>query len=139
MWEWLRNFLSRLFQRWRPTPQEPYTLGAIPDGEEAERDIRTALVNNQRLEKAQHISRQSPDLSLSQAHAALSFYEEGPRAEFVIQPKDGLAIPVLPADLAPETIALSPLRDEDIDATRRLPSLSTPQSNPTRAIKRRGR
>jgi hypothetical protein len=141
MFGWLR----RLFRRDKAannapelSAPKPADIGVVPYGGEA--SIRTAVVNRrqeQQLQEARALSRQSPELSVSQAHAALNEeHDEGPRAEIIIQPADGMALPVLPADLAPETTAV-PSLSEDYEPTRRLPPLSERTDQPSRGPKKR--
>jgi hypothetical protein len=124
------QWLLRLFQRKKEVPQEQMhasELAVIPYDEPSEHRIETRMLTRaqaKQVEEAQEMVKQSHDLTLSQAHAVLSLKDEGPRANVVVQPDDGMAMPILPADLAPETVAISRVQLEDPEATRRLPPLS---------------
>jgi hypothetical protein len=130
MFQWL----IRLFQRKKAAPKEPgihpSELAVIPQGYDnpSEARIETRLVSRaqaKQIEEAREMVKQSNhDLTLSQAHAVLSAKDEGPRAEMVVEPADGMSLPILPADLAPETVAVPRLPQDDAEATRRLPPLS---------------
>jgi hypothetical protein len=124
------QWLLRLFQRKKEVPPEPMLqaseMAVIPYDEPSEHRIETYMLNraqSKQGEEAREMVKQSHDLTLSQAHAVLSLKEEGPRANMVVQPADGMALPILPADLAPETVAI-PRLEPDPEATRRLPPLS---------------
>jgi hypothetical protein len=141
MWNWLR----RVFGRKEPAPDiRAADIAVVPVGygEDAEKSVPTLLVPRQsstptptpraRREAApaeatmrvRPLARNRAEPSTPQAAAALTPpAEEGPRAEIVIQPEDGTGLPVLPADLAPETTAIPRLVD-DAEVTRRLPPLS---------------
>lgn len=130
MFEWLR----RLFRRKKAAPPAPgltpAELGVVPQGYDNEAGVRTSIVNRaqqKQLQEARALVQENPELTFSQAHAALSLKDEGPRAEIVIQPEDGMALPILPADLAPETMAIPRVAD-DFEVTRRLPPLSERES-----------
>jgi hypothetical protein len=89
--------------------------------------IQTEIVSrtqHKQLDEARRATDENPELTLSQAHAALHLRDVEPRAEIVIEPEDGMALPVLPADLAPETMAIPRLEPDEQEPTRRLPSLS---------------
>jgi hypothetical protein len=127
MFQWL----LRLFRRKKEVSQEPTVhaadLAVIPYDDPSEARIDTRLVGRaqaKQIEEAKAMVLQSHDLTLSQAHAVLSVKDEGPRAEVVVQPEDGMAVPILPADLAPQTVAVPRVAPEDAEATRRLPPLS---------------
>lgn len=130
MFQWL----LRLFRRKKAAPPapapSPSAHAVIPFDEPSEARIETRLVSRaqaKQLEEAKELAKQSNDLTLSQAHAVLTVKDEGPRAEIIVQPVDGMALPVLPADLAPETTAVPSVRSlegDDAEATRRLPPLS---------------
>ena len=127
------QWLLRLFQRKKEVPQEPIPpaseLAVIPYDEPSEHRIETRMLNRaqaKQVEEAREMVKQSHDLTLSQAHAVLSFKDDdSSRANVVVQPDDGMALPILPADLAPQTVAVPRLpQQEDPEATRRLPPLS---------------
>ena len=129
MFQWL----LRLFRRKKDSSQEPMLhpseLAVIPQGydDPSEARVETRLVSRaqaKQIEEAKEMVKHSHDLTLSQAHAVLSVKEDGPRAEVVVQPEDGMALPILPADLAPQTVAVPRVPQEDPEATRRLPPLS---------------
>ena len=134
------QWLLRLFQRKKEAPQTPMPhaseLAVIPYDEPSEHRIETRMLTRaqaKQVEEAREMVKQSHDLTLSQAHAVLSFRDDdGSRANVVVQPDDGMAMPILPADLAPETVAVPRVQSDDSEATRRLPSLSERAGNHNR-------
>lgn len=132
MFQWL----LRLFRRKQAEPQSaatptaaphPSTIAVVPYGNDSEVRIQTEIVSrtqHKQLDEARRATDENPELTLSQAHAALHLRDVEPRAEIVIEPEDGMALPVLPADLAPETMAIPRLEPDEQEPTRRLPSLS---------------
>lgn len=129
MFQWLLRLFG--FRKAEPKPAtpapHPSTIAVVPYDAESEVRIQTEIVSRtqeKQLDEARRMVQQNHELTLSQAHAALHTRDEGPRAEIVVEPEDGMALPVLPADLAPETTAIPRLDPEEQEPTRRLPSLA---------------
>lgn len=102
MFAWLRRLFRRkdaALEVAEPTPK-PSEIAVVPFSEDS---IRTEIVNrhHERMyatsdsQQAKAMSQLNPDLSLSQAQAVLASAESGPRAEIVVMPDDGMAVPVL--------------------------------------------